>query len=152
MNGGLSTRSSTSAWARCRGVPRGREGMPPDGGLRGLVERLCSHRRAAVRIQARLGQKDMSDPLPHSPTVAHLEHGRESRGESLRLCAVGNIRCQSCRLSASIDGVGVWPPVSSRQDMGRTIKGGPAHKIEACTVRLQVVLDIVIVPNRILYL
>ena len=48
--------------------------------------------------------------------------------------------------------MGVWPPVSSRQDMGRTIKGGPAHKIKACTARLQVVLDIVIVPNRILYL
>ena len=27
--------------------------------------------------------------------------------------------------------VGVWPPVSSRQDMGRTIRGGPAHKIKA---------------------
>ena len=32
--------------------------------------------------------------------------------------------------------MGVWPPVSSRQDMGRTIRGGPAHKIKACTVLL----------------
>ena len=40
---------------------------------------------------------------------------------------------------------GVYPPVSIRQDMGRTIRGGPAHKIKACgawhwsacTVRLQ---------------
>ena len=34
--------------------------------------------------------------------------------------------------------VGVWPPVSSRQDMGRTIRGGPAHKIKACTALLGV--------------
>ena len=27
--------------------------------------------------------------------------------------------------------VGVWPPVSIRQDMGHTIRGGPAHKIKA---------------------
>ena len=32
--------------------------------------------------------------------------------------------------------VGVWPPVSSRQDMGRTIRGGPAHKIKAWTALL----------------
>ena len=32
--------------------------------------------------------------------------------------------------------VGVWPPVSTRQDIGRTIRGGPAHKIKACTARL----------------
>jgi hypothetical protein len=36
--------------------------------------------------------------------------------------------------------------------MGRTIRGGLAYKIKACTARLQGVLDIVIVPNRILYL
>ena len=34
--------------------------------------------------------------------------------------------------------VGVWPPVSSRQDMGRTIRGGLAHKIKACTALLGV--------------
>ena len=34
--------------------------------------------------------------------------------------------------------VGVWPPVSTRQDMGRTIKGGPAHKIKAYTALLGV--------------
>ena len=34
--------------------------------------------------------------------------------------------------------VGVWPPVSIRQDMGRTIRGGPAHKIKACTALLDV--------------
>ena len=32
--------------------------------------------------------------------------------------------------------MGVWPPVSIRQDMGRTIRGGPAHKIKACTALL----------------
>ena len=34
--------------------------------------------------------------------------------------------------------VGVRPPVSTRQDMGRTIRGGPAHEIKACTVLLGV--------------
>ena len=34
--------------------------------------------------------------------------------------------------------VGVWPPVSSRQDMGHTIRGGPAHKIKECTALLGV--------------
>ena len=34
--------------------------------------------------------------------------------------------------------VGVWPPVSSRQDMGRTIRGGLAHKIKTCTALLGV--------------
>ena len=34
--------------------------------------------------------------------------------------------------------VGVWPPVSIRQDMGHTIRGGPAHKIKACTALLGV--------------
>ena len=34
--------------------------------------------------------------------------------------------------------VGVWPPVSTRQDMGRTIRGGLAHKIKACTALLGV--------------
>ena len=34
--------------------------------------------------------------------------------------------------------MGVWPPVSTRKDMGRTIKGGPAHKIKACTALLGV--------------
>ena len=41
--------------------------------------------------------------------------------------------------------VGDMTPVSTRQDMGRTIKGGPTHKIKtyrarhcsACTARLQ---------------
>ena len=32
--------------------------------------------------------------------------------------------------------VGVWPLVSTKQDMGRTIRGGPAHKIKACTMLL----------------
>ena len=32
--------------------------------------------------------------------------------------------------------VGVWPPVSTRQDMSRTIRGGPTHKIKACTALL----------------
>ena len=32
----------------------------------------------------------------------------------------------------------VWPPISSRQDMGRTIRGGPAHKIKACMALLGV--------------
>ena len=36
------------------------------------------------------------------------------------------------------EAVGVWPPVSTRQDMGRTIRGGLAHKIKACTVLLGV--------------
>ena len=39
--------------------------------------------------------------------------------------------CQAQRLA-----VGVQPPVSSRQDMGRTIRGGPAHKIKGCTALL----------------
>ena len=34
--------------------------------------------------------------------------------------------------------MGVWSPVSTRQDMGRTIRGGPAHKIKACTALLGV--------------
>ena len=34
--------------------------------------------------------------------------------------------------------VGVRPPVSSRQDMDRTIRGGSAHKIKACTALLGV--------------
>ena len=34
--------------------------------------------------------------------------------------------------------MGVWPPVSTRQDMGRTIRGGPAHKIKACTTLVDV--------------
>ena len=34
--------------------------------------------------------------------------------------------------------MGVWPLVSTRQDMGRTIRGGPAHKIKACTALLGV--------------
>ena len=51
-----------------------------------------------------------------------------------------------------IGAVGDIPPGTTRWYMGHTIRGGPARKIEACTTRLQVVLDIVIVPNRILYL
>jgi hypothetical protein len=35
--------------------------------------------------------------------------------------------------------------------MGHTIRGGLTHKIKPCTTRLQGVLDIVIVTNRILY-
>ena len=34
--------------------------------------------------------------------------------------------------------VGVWPLVSIRQGMGRTIRGGPAHKIKACTTLVDV--------------
>ena len=34
--------------------------------------------------------------------------------------------------------MGLWPPVSTRQDMGRTIRGGPAHEIKACTALLDV--------------
>ena len=34
--------------------------------------------------------------------------------------------------------VGVWSLVSSRQDMGRTIRGGLAHKIKASTALLGV--------------
>ena len=34
--------------------------------------------------------------------------------------------------------MGVWPPVSTRQDMGHTIRGGPVHKIKACTALLDV--------------
>ena len=48
--------------------------------------------------------------------------------------------------------VGDIPPGTTRWNMGRTIRGGPAHKIKACTSRLQVVLDIVVIPNWILYL
>ena len=43
------------------------------------------------------------------------------------------IYCQARGLA-----VGVWPLVSSRQDMGRTIRGGLAHKIKACTALLGV--------------
>ena len=48
--------------------------------------------------------------------------------------------------------VGDIPSGTTRWYMGRTIRGGKAHEIKAYTARLQVVLDIVIVPNRILYL
>ena len=34
--------------------------------------------------------------------------------------------------------MGVWPPVSIRQDMGHTLRGGPAHKIKACTALVDV--------------
>ena len=47
---------------------------------------------------------------------------------------------------------GGYTPGTTRWYMGRTIRGGLARKIKARTSRLQVVLDIVIVPNRILYL
>ena len=40
--------------------------------------------------------------------------------------------------------MGVCPPVSTRQDMGRTIKGGPANKIKAC-------MALVDVHRKILY-
>ena len=40
--------------------------------------------------------------------------------------------------------VGDIPPGTTRWYMGHTIRGGPARKIEVCTARLQVVLDIVI--------
>ena len=48
--------------------------------------------------------------------------------------------------------VGDIPPGTTRWYMGHIIRGGQAHKIKACTSRLQVVLDVVIVPNWILYL
>ena len=34
--------------------------------------------------------------------------------------------------------VEVWPSVSTRQDMGRTLRGGLAHKIKACTALVDV--------------
>ena len=34
--------------------------------------------------------------------------------------------------------VGVWSPVSIRQDMGHSIRGGPVHKIKACTALVDV--------------
>ena len=34
--------------------------------------------------------------------------------------------------------MGVWPSVSTRQDMDHTIRGGLAHKIKACTALLGV--------------
>ena len=61
----------------------------------------------------------------------------------------------ACRIrihSARALAVGDIPPGTTRWYMGRTIRGGPARKIKACTSRLQVVLDILIVPNWILYL
>ena len=33
---------------------------------------------------------------------------------------------------------GIWPPVSIRQDMGRTIRDDPAHKIKTCTALVDV--------------
>ena len=48
--------------------------------------------------------------------------------------------------------VGDIPPGTTRWYTGRTIQGGSAHEIKAYMARLQVVLDIVIVPNRIFYL
>jgi hypothetical protein len=47
---------------------------------------------------------------------------------------------------------GIYPRIPSWLYMGRTIRGDLAHKIKACIIRLQGVLDIVIVLNRILYL
>ena len=46
---------------------------------------------------------------------------------------------------------GIYPPVRTRQDMGRTIKGGLAHKIKACTARLQEDVIYCIIPNRIFF-
>ena len=37
--------------------------------------------------------------------------------------------------------MGDIPPGTTRWYMGRTIRGGPARKIEACTARLQVILN-----------
>ena len=34
--------------------------------------------------------------------------------------------------------VGVWPPVSTRQDMGYAPRGGLAHKVRACMALLGV--------------
>ena len=34
--------------------------------------------------------------------------------------------------------MGVWPSISTRQDMGRTLRGGPTHKIKACTALVDV--------------
>ena len=48
--------------------------------------------------------------------------------------------------------VGDRPPIPSWVYMGRTTGGSPARKIKLYIARLQAVLDIVIVPNRILYL
>ena len=47
--------------------------------------------------------------------------------------------------------VGDIPPGTTRWYMGRTIRGGLDREIKAYMARLQVVLDIIIVPNRILY-
>ena len=35
-------------------------------------------------------------------------------------------------------GVGVWPSISTRQDMVYAPRGGPAHEIKACTALLGV--------------
>ena len=40
--------------------------------------------------------------------------------------------------------MGVWPSVSTRQDIGHTLRGGPAHKIKAC-------MALVDVHRKILY-
>ena len=48
--------------------------------------------------------------------------------------------------------VGDRPPIPSWVYMGRTTGGNPARKIKLYIARLQAVLDIVIVPNRTLYL
>ena len=40
--------------------------------------------------------------------------------------------------------MGVWPPIPIRQDMGRTIRGGLAHKIKVC-------MTLVDVHRKILY-
>ena len=34
--------------------------------------------------------------------------------------------------------MGVWPSVSTRQDIGHTLRGGPAHKIKAFTTLIDV--------------
>ena len=39
------------------------------------------------------------------------------------------------RARASLAGVGDIPPGTTRWYMGRTIRGGPARKIKACTAR-----------------
>jgi hypothetical protein len=55
-------------------------------------------------------------------------------------------------LFVMVGSCGGYTPGNTRWYMGRTIRGGPARKIKAYASRLQVVLDIVIIPNWIVYL
>ena len=86
-----------------------------------------------------------------SCVVSPRSRDGNSSSNNMPLLTVGHQQATTEHYHVGID-VGDIPPGTTRWYMGRTIRGGPAREIKAYMARLQVVLDIVIVPNMILYL